>query len=603
MRDCGRDELQYRWFFIGRSSTAVARVIADFDHESRQPLKSRSGLRGSSPRRKRLLPVSGVLVTARTGSKDECEGEIVIDPSTRSRLRIQAGLVPPGTTPHGHPAGLRSGSITGTSVTAGATPEDRPARSGGPAAARYAQRRRRRTPDFRAQRHPAPMIRQQSKITSVAAVVDNAVARRIGPGFRGRLRFRRLVEQRRGARLPGDHQRGADRHHRRRFSQRHLRLLQRRQGEPVRRPDEPRRGRGVAGDGRHSLPVGRGAGRHLRLPDRRSGGGADLHRLDHPRGKRGAAVLHAGRHRTAVRRGDARLDRRGPAGGDRLGGGLGQERAGAHRRQDGFVARWNRPYRLPLVRRYPRGHLPAALQRGQLPGEPALGPAGRRLARGAVPEPVLPARLADPAHQHARLPQGRLAVERAHRPERRRLLPSQPGPRRLAAALHRGRGRRRGRPGVGADRPPAGAGRRAAPGCPLRGRQRRCRRTRARLRILLHLQLLRLWGPGGRPGVPPWGHRRAVVPPQPLREGPPRRNPRRGVVPGIHRRGEQRPARRDLVRGLAARSRPGLAPYARSGTQLQVGRAALLAPVRVGLPAARLQVVPGGDAIRRSAGR
>ena len=48
-------------------------------------------------------------------------------------------------------------------------------------------------------------------------------------------------------------------------------------------PDEPGRRRGLAGDRRHRLAVGRGAGRHVRLPDGRSGGGTDLHRVVHAR--------------------------------------------------------------------------------------------------------------------------------------------------------------------------------------------------------------------------------------------------------------------------------------------------------------------------------
>ena len=94
-------------------------------------------------------------------------------------------------------------------------------------------------PDFRAQR--------RSRADDPAAVEHHQrrrgggqPPRRIHPGG-GRVRVRRLVEQCRRARLPGDHQRGADRHHRRRLSERHLRLLQRRQSEPVHRPDEPRR--------------------------------------------------------------------------------------------------------------------------------------------------------------------------------------------------------------------------------------------------------------------------------------------------------------------------------------------------------------------------
>ena len=44
--------------------------------------------------------------------------------------------------------------------------------------------------------------------------------------------------------------------------------------------------------------------------------------------------------------------------------------------------------------------------------------------------------------------------------------------------------------------------------------------TRGRVHVVLPLQLLRIGRPGGRPGVPPGRHGGAVVPPQPLREGP-----------------------------------------------------------------------------------
>ena len=85
-----------------------------------------------------------------------------------------------------------------------------------------------------------PMMRQQSNITSVTAVVDNLPGVSIQEG--DAYGFDDLVEPRRHAGLPGDQQRGADRHHHRRIPERHIRLLQRRQGEPVHRPDEPRRG-------------------------------------------------------------------------------------------------------------------------------------------------------------------------------------------------------------------------------------------------------------------------------------------------------------------------------------------------------------------------
>ena len=133
-------------------------------------------------------------------------------------------------------------------------------------------------------------------------------------------------------------------------------------------------------------------------------------------------------------------------------------------------------------------------------------------------------------------------------------------------------------PGVGAGGPPAGAGRRPARTHPFRGPQWRCRRADARVHVFVHLQLLWCGRPGGRPGVPPGSHGGAVLPSQPLREGPRRPNARRGVV-RFFRQGWQRAARRHLVRGFAARPWPGLAPDAGSEAQLQVGRAGLLAPV------------------------
>ena len=80
-------------------------------------------------------------------------------------------------------------------------------------------------------------------------------AGRFRPGRR-RLRVRRLVQPGRRPRLPDEHQRGADRHHHRRVPERHVRLLERLQGEPLRRPGEPgaasrsRRGRPTSHPGR-----------------------------------------------------------------------------------------------------------------------------------------------------------------------------------------------------------------------------------------------------------------------------------------------------------------------------------------------------------------
>ena len=127
-----------------------------------------------------------------------------------------------------------------------------------------------------------------------------------------------------------------------------------------------------------------------------------------------------------------------------------------------------------------------------------------------------------------------------------RLFPSQPGPWRLAASLHRRRRRRRRRTGVGAGGARAGAGRQPARADPLREPGWGGRGTDARMHVVLHLQLLRLRRAGGRPRVPPRRHGRAVVPPQPLRQGPRRRNARRGVV-RHPRRGRQHAARRHLV--------------------------------------------------------
>ena len=69
-----------------------------------------------------------------------------------------------------------------------------------------------------------------------------------------------------------------------------------------------------------------------------------------------------------------------------------------------------------------------------------------------------------------RLPEGGLVAQRCDHVERGRLLPPEPGTRRLAAPLHRGHHRRRRRTGIGADGRAGGAGRRAARGDPLRER-------------------------------------------------------------------------------------------------------------------------------------
>ena len=167
-----------------------------------------------------------------------------------------------------------------------------------------------------------------------------------------------------------------------------------------------------------------------------------------------------------------------------------------------------------------------------------------------------------------------------------RLFPPQPGPRRLAAPLHRRRHRRPRRAGIGTDGRGTRPGRLAARADPFREPGRRRRRTDARLHVVLHLQLLRLGRAGGRPGVPPRRHRGAVLPPQPLRQGPGRRDARRGVVLH-HRGGGQQFARRHLVREHAAGPGPRLAPDSGSDAQLQLERAALLAAVRLAVPATR----------------
>ena len=269
-------------------------------------------------------------------------------------------------------------------------------------------------------------------------------ARGVGAGGR-HLRVRRLVELGRRPRLPDQHQRGADRDHHRRVPQRHLRLLERSQGEPLRRPREPGRGRGVAGNRGRRLAVGRGPRRHLQLPHRRARDRAHLHRVGHPRGERRRAVLHAGRHRLALRPRDLRVAVGGTADRDRLGARRGPERARAPRRQARVVARTARADVLLLLRPDPRGRLPAHLLGRRLRGRPPLGPPDRRLARGPLSQPVLPARLDHLSQEHVRVPEGRLGVQRRHHPERRRLLSPQPGPRRLAAAVHRRRDRRRRR--------------------------------------------------------------------------------------------------------------------------------------------------------------
>ena len=219
--------------------------------------------------------------------------------------------------------GLRAGG--GRGVRGGGCHRGAADRAAHGVAARHAQRRPRGAHCLRAQ----PGRRTDDE----AAAADDRRDRGGGqPAGRvraggGRVRLRRLVEQHRRAGVPGDPQRGADRHHHRRLSQRHVGLLQRGQGEPVHRRAEPGRRRGVAGDGRHRLAVGRGPRRHVRLPDGRALGREGLHGVGHAGGVRGAAVRRAGRDRFALRGPHASLGRRGPPGGHRLGAGIRAQRA------------------------------------------------------------------------------------------------------------------------------------------------------------------------------------------------------------------------------------------------------------------------------------
>ena len=149
----------------------------------------------------------------------------------------------------------------------------------------------------------------------------------------------------------------------------------------VHRPDEPRRRRGLAGDGRHRLAVGRGARRHVRLPDERPGGQADLHGVDHHRRERRPALLHAGRHRTAVGSTETRA----------WVVAVRQETTdwveGSARNEPEHVA-------AKLVSAHGRLDLTSYLSYDSIHEDvyqrlySALGPLGRRVARRAVPEPV-----------------------------------------------------------------------------------------------------------------------------------------------------------------------------------------------------------------------
>ena len=144
-----------------------------------------------------------------------------------------------------------------------------------------------------------PMMMQQSKITGVTSVVDNLPGVSVQEGdaygfddWSSNVAVRgfqvTINEAQIGTTIDG-------------FPNGHVRLLERLEGEPLHRPDEPGQRRGVAGNSRHRLTVGRGAGRDVRLPDGRPGGQADLHRVDHHWRERRTAVLHAGRHRATFR--------------------------------------------------------------------------------------------------------------------------------------------------------------------------------------------------------------------------------------------------------------------------------------------------------------
>ena len=199
------------------------------------------------------LPLPGVRVTVSGPGERR---ELVTGRRRRlDGLRPEPGRVPRPRGPAAVPGGGGAGAGRGGRRGAG------PGRHAARLAAGVGQRRRRGAPDLRQQRRrraddPAAVEHHQRDLGR------RQPPRGLHPGG-GRLRLRRLVEQRRRARLPGDPQRGPDRHHHRRLPQRHLRLLQRRQGEPLPRPGEPGRRGGLAGDRRHRLPVGGGPGRHL----------------------------------------------------------------------------------------------------------------------------------------------------------------------------------------------------------------------------------------------------------------------------------------------------------------------------------------------------
>ena len=361
---------------------------------------------------------------------------------------------------------------------------------------------RRRAADLRHQR--------RGRADDRAAVHHRERAGRRGRPARGvdsggrHVRHRRLVDQRLDARVPGPPGRGADRDHHRRFPQRDVRLLERFEGPPLHRPGEHRGRRGVAGDGRHRVAIGRGARRDLPLHDRRPGAGAGVHGGDHPRRVRGAAVLPARGHRglfgteTFAWVSASRQENK-----DWVQGGVVQERE-SRGGQGHLVRGTRRPRGLLLPRRHERGQLPAAVLGRRLRAGSAVGSTDRRLDGGALRQSALPGGLGDPAAQHVRLPEGRRGALRRPDLQRRRLLPPAGGARRLAAAVPGEPDRRCGRTRVRADPRALGARRGPPRPAPLRRSRRRRARTAPGLRLLDRLPLRRRWARSTtRPAIRP----------------------------------------------------------------------------------------------------
>ena len=140
--------------------------------------------------------------------------------------------------------------------------------------------------------------------------------------------------------------------------------------------------RGLAGDGRHRLAVGRGAGRHVRLPDGRSGGGADLHRVVDARRERRPSGSPCGstpdRCSAAARRAPGLAAVRQEAT-DWVEGSARNEREHVAAKLVSAHGRLDLTSYLSYGQ-HPRGCVPAALQRGRLPRQPAVGPPDRRVA-------------------------------------------------------------------------------------------------------------------------------------------------------------------------------------------------------------------------------